>query len=121
MIRGGGMVISDKPLELPAKFFRGLADASRLALLLALREGEKTVSTLVEETGLTQSNVSGHLACLKDCGLVVSRQEWRHVYYRLSDERIEGLLRAADDILAVNADRISRCVNYHTDDVKEKV
>jgi DNA-binding transcriptional ArsR family regulator len=108
-------------LELRAKFFRGLADASRLALLIALREGEKTVGALVDETALTQSNVSGHLACLKDCGLVISRQEWRHVYYRLSDERIEGLLSAADDILTISADRISRCVNYCVDGTKERV
>ncbi|WP_067620528.1 ArsR/SmtB family transcription factor [Alicyclobacillus acidiphilus] len=115
------MVISSEALKLRAKLFRGLADASRLALLLALRDGEKTVSTLVEETGLTQSNVSGHLACLKDCGLVTSRQEWRHMYYRLADERVEGLLRAADDILAITAERVSRCVNYCADDVKEPV
>ncbi|MCL6547850.1 MAG: metalloregulator ArsR/SmtB family transcription factor [Alicyclobacillus sp.] len=105
-------MISHEALELRAKLFRGLADASRLALLLALRDGEKTVGTLVEETGLTQSNVSGHLACLRDCGLVSSRQEWRHVYYRLSDDRVASLLDAADDILAITADRISRCVNY---------
>jgi ArsR family transcriptional regulator, cadmium/lead-responsive transcriptional repressor len=115
------MAIADEALALRAKFFRGLADASRLALLLALREGEKTVSTLVEETGLTQSNVSGHLACLKDCGLVISRQAWRNVYYRLSDERVEELLRAADDILAITAERVSRCVNYCTDNIKEAV
>ncbi|MCL6442661.1 MAG: metalloregulator ArsR/SmtB family transcription factor [Alicyclobacillus sp.] len=111
------MVMSDDALALRAKFFRGLADASRLALLLALREGEKTVSTLVDETGLTQSNVSGHLACLKDCGLVVSRQEWRHVYYRIADDNIERLLSVADDILTENAQRIADCVNYRT--VKE--
>ncbi|WP_067929702.1 ArsR/SmtB family transcription factor [Alicyclobacillus shizuokensis] len=115
------MRISDESLALRAKLFRGLADASRLAILLALREGEKNVSTLVDETGLTQSTVSGHLACLKDCGLVVSRQEWRHVYYRLSDERVEGLLRAADEILAITAEHVARCVNYCADDVKEPV
>lgn len=115
------MFLSGAALALRAKFFRGLADASRLALLLALSEGEKTVSTLVDETGLTQSNVSGHLACLKDCGLVISRQEWPNVYYRLLDERVEGLLCAADDILAINAERVSRCVNYCNDDTKERI
>ncbi|WP_074956841.1 ArsR/SmtB family transcription factor [Alicyclobacillus macrosporangiidus] len=115
------MLIAGDSLALRAKFFRGLADASRLAILLALREGEKSVSTLVDETGLTQSNVSRHLACLKDCGLVVCRQEWRNVYYRLADERVEGLLRAADDILATTAERVSRCVNYCSDDVNEAV
>lgn len=106
------MIISDEPLMLRAKFFRGLADPSRLALLLALTEGEKNVSELVDETALTQSNVSNHLACLKDCGLVTSCREWRNVYYRLTDARIRELLHYADDILAANADRLLRCTNY---------
>lgn len=105
------MVNTDSTLALRAKFFRGLADTSRLALLEALRGGERTVGALVAETGLTQSNVSGHLACLKDCGLVESRQEWRHVYYRLADARVEDLLRAADRILAATAQRVYACIN----------
>lgn len=103
-------------LTLKAKFFRGMADPSRLALLEALREGEKTVGTLVTETGLSQSNVSGHLACLKDCGLVDSRQEWRHVYYRLVDERVEHLLRAADALLTTTVQRIAACVEIEGGD-----
>jgi DNA-binding transcriptional ArsR family regulator len=99
-------------LELRAKLFRGLADPSRLALLEALRDGEKTVGDLVHLTGRSQSNASGHLACLRDCGLVESRQEWRHVYYRLSGDEVRRLLEMADDILAVNAERIFACVNY---------
>lgn len=104
-------VATDSMLALRAKFFRGLADPSRLALLEALRGGERTVSALVAATGLTQSNVSGHLACLKDCGLVESRKEWRHVYYRLADERIEQLLVAADGVRAATALRVLACVN----------
>ncbi|EPZ52685.1 MULTISPECIES: ArsR/SmtB family transcription factor [Alicyclobacillus] len=102
----------DASLTIRAKFFRGLADPSRLALLLALRPGEKTVSTLSEETGLSQSNVSNHLACLKDCGLVVNRQEWRHVYYRIADSKVLTLLDIADEVVAENAQRIADCVNY---------
>jgi DNA-binding transcriptional ArsR family regulator len=99
-------------LSVRAKFFRGLADPSRLALLLVLRNGEKTVSILSEETGLSQSNVSNHLACLKDCGLVLNRQEWRHVYYRIADEKILHLLSVADEVVTENAQRIADCVNY---------
>lgn len=103
--------LADPGLAVRAKLFRGLADGSRLALLLAMRDGEKTVSELITGTGLTQSNVSGHLACLRDCGLVVSRQEWRHVYYRLGDPRVEDLLRAADGILVATAQRLLACVD----------
>lgn len=99
--------------ELSAKLFRGLADSSRLALLDALRDGERCVSELVVATGLTQSNVSGHLTCLKDCGLVVSRQDGRFVYYRLADPEVAAVLRAADVVLSRHADRIAACINYN--------
>ncbi len=105
-------VRSDPGLSVRAKFFRGLADPARLALLLALRAGEKTVGTLSEETGLSQSNVSNHLACLKDCGLVLNRQEWRHVHYRIADEKILSLMDFADAVVFDNAQRIADCVNY---------
>ena len=98
--------------ELSAKLFRGFADPSRLALLDALREGERCVSELVVGTGLTQSNASGHLTCLKDCGLVVSRQDGRFVYYRLADPEVEAVLAAADVVLSRHADRIVACINY---------
>ncbi len=105
-------VIQDLSLTLKAKLFRGLADPSRLAILEALRGGEKTVSELVEETTLSQPNASGHLACLKDCGLVVSRQDRRYVYYSLADPQVEVMLRGAEDILSGVADRVYACTRY---------
>lgn len=68
-------------VELQAKLFRGLADASRLAILEALRGGPLTVSQIMERTGLSQSNASNHLACLRDCALVSPVQEERYVRY----------------------------------------
>jgi DNA-binding transcriptional ArsR family regulator len=106
-------VIQDLSLSLKAKLFRGLADSSRLAILEALRGGEKTVSDVVAATGLSQPNASTHLACLKDCGLVESRQEGRYVFYRLADARIEGLLRGAEEILAGVAERVYACTRYN--------
>lgn len=105
-------VIQDLSLTLKAKLFRGLADPSRLAILEALREGEKTVSDIVDETGLSQPNASGHLACLRDCGLVASRQEGRYVYYQLADPRVDDALRAAEGILAGVAERVYACTRY---------
>lgn len=97
---------------LQAKLFRGLSDQSRLAILEALRGGPLPVSEIVEATGLSQSNTSNHLRCLSDCGLVAAEQEGRFVYYRLSDQRIETLLRLADELLAETGRRIFECTNY---------
>ena len=102
-------------LDLTAKLFRGFADPSRLAILEALREGERCVSDLVLATGLSQSNVSGHLACLRECGLVVSRHEGRFVHYRLAAPHVAEILGNADSILALLAARIAACVNYDRD------
>jgi DNA-binding transcriptional ArsR family regulator len=60
---------------LKAKLFRGFSDTSRLAILEKLRAGPLTVGALVEKTGLSQSNVSNHLGCLRDCGLVTCSQQ----------------------------------------------
>jgi DNA-binding transcriptional ArsR family regulator len=95
-------------ISLRAKFFRGLADPSRLAVLLKLRTGEKTVTMISEETGFSLSKVSNYLACLKECGLVLNRQD----YYCIADEKILDLLSVADEVIANNTERIIECVNY---------
>ena len=99
-------------LALKAKLFRGLSDPSRLSILESLCPGEKTVSVVVMETGLSQPNVSGHLACLKDCGIVASRQEGRFVYYSLVDPRMKEVLRTAEAILSAVAEQVYDCTRY---------
>src|SRR2546422_9373471 len=74
-------------IDLHAALFRGFSELSRLSILKQLRSGERRVSDIVAATGLTQSNVSTHLACLWDCGLVARERRGREVYYRL----IEGV------------------------------
>ena len=92
--------------------FRGFAEPTRIAILLALLDGERRVSDLVESVGGSQSNVSGHLACLKDCGLVVDRPgERRQVFYRLSGPEVAQLLESAERLLAANGDAIDLCTN----------
>lgn len=100
-------------VELQAKLFRGFADPSRLSILEAIREGPLTVSEIVAATGLSQSNVSNHLGCLRDCGLVTANQQGRFVYYRLSDDRVAMLLRLADELLADVARGVYECTRYN--------
>ena len=104
--------------SLRAKLFRGFSDPSRLAILEALRGGSSTVSALVEITGLSQPNVSNHLSCLRDCGLVTSLQQGRYVLYQLSDRRVNELLQLADELLAEVASGVYACTRY---DFKEEV
>jgi DNA-binding transcriptional ArsR family regulator len=107
------LLANPKSIEIQAKLFRGFSDSSRLSILDALRGGALTVTEIVEATGLTQSNVSNHLACLRDCGLVVTEQEGRFVYYQLSDKRVGKLLNLADELLADVAKGVYECTRYN--------
>lgn len=99
-------------LALKAKLFRGFSDPSRLSILEALRDDARSVGELVEMTGLSQSNVSNHLACLLDCGLVAREPQGRRVIYQLADERVGTLLSLADDILEEVAQGVYVCPRY---------
>ncbi len=99
-------------LSLKAKLFRGVSDPSRLAIVQALRDRARSVSEIVEITGLTQSNASNHLACRLDCELVTREQRGRFAYYRLADERGGGLLSLADEILTDVAQGVYVCPRY---------
>ena len=72
------------PFELVARRLKALADCSRLSVLQSLCEGEKSVTELVERTGLGQTNVSKHLRILKAEGLVLARRNGRNILYRVS-------------------------------------
>jgi DNA-binding transcriptional ArsR family regulator len=91
-----------------ARFFHGLADPSRLAILNALRDGEKTAGEVASSAGLSPSNASRHLACLKDCGLVEARQDWRHVRYHLA-EGVAELLSDNEAFIERVAERVAAC------------
>lgn len=98
--------------DLTAKLFRGLADPTRLSILETVRDGPLAVGEIVEVTGLGQSNVSNHLACLKDCGLVANEKRGRYIYYRLSDPRVAELLEVAETLLAEVAQGVYACTRY---------
>lgn len=95
--------------ELYAKFFSGLANPTRFKIVEALLEGEKSVTDLVNTLGASQSQISNHLACLKWCGYVSSRQEGKFVYYTITDSRIREIIKLAKLVVADNASHISSC------------
>lgn len=103
------MVARAEPFALLATLFRGLADPARLSCLLAVRDHPSTVGEIVRWTGLHQSNVSKHLAYLRYCGLVQARRSGRFVFYSLGASGVEGLLRAAETLLAQAESRGAAC------------
>ncbi len=95
--------------EVAACLFRGLGDVSRLAILRHLALGEHRVVDLVEHLGLAQSTVSAHLACLRGCGLVVSRPVGRASMHSLAHPQILDLLAAAERVLAATGSQVALC------------
>lgn len=100
--------------EVAAAMFNGFSDRTRLSILLSLLRREKRVADLVVELGGSQSNISGHLACLKDCGLVTDRPEGRQTFYAIAGKEVVSVLRAAEKLLAVNGHQIEMCPRYGT-------
>ncbi|WP_328967473.1 ArsR/SmtB family transcription factor [Streptomyces sp. NBC_00239] len=93
-------------IEVLARFGRALADPIRCRLLLELRKAPAHPSDLAEELGISRTRLSNHLACLRDCGLVVAVPEGRRTRYELADARLG---HALDDlrtaVVTVAADR----------------
>lgn len=83
--------LSPAALELIAGRFRLLGETSRLKLLIALEGGGRNVSELVTATGLTQANVSRHLAALTEGGILGRRREGLNVIYTIADPSIFDL------------------------------
>jgi DNA-binding transcriptional ArsR family regulator len=82
------IALTPEILGLVAERFKARAEPARLNILSTLRGGEKTVSQVMDETGLGQANVSKHLQLLYALGFVDRRKEGLHAYYRLADESV---------------------------------
>ncbi|MDN3936947.1 metalloregulator ArsR/SmtB family transcription factor [Arthrobacter sp. YD4] len=81
-----------------ARFGKALADPTRSSILLRLKDGPAFPGELAESLGVSRQMLSNHLACLRDCGLVVAEPAGRKVRYELSDAR---LAHALGDLLEV--------------------
>ncbi len=101
--------------ETLGRFFRGLGHPVRLALLEFLLERERTVSECVDQVGLSQGRVSTHLACLARCGYVGARRDGRFTFYRVTDPRVEQIVRLAEQMAAEHSEALACCPTIDAD------
>lgn len=99
-------------LAVPAAFFHGLADPTRLAILRQLAHGEARIVDLTDRFALAQSTVSTHVACLRDCGLVQGRPQGRQVFYSLTRIELLDVLTSAQTLLAVIGTQVTLCPRF---------
>lgn len=84
--------------RLHAGFCKNLADPNRLLIIDALGKGELAVGELAQKLNLPQSNVSKHLALMREHGMVIARRDGANIYYSLSDRRISQAIRLLKEI-----------------------
>lgn len=92
-------------LDVMHRLGRAMADPTRSRILMTLLDGPAYTGGLADDLELTRTNVSNHLACLKDCGIVFATPEGRRTRYDIADPHLRKALNDLLDVtLAVDAD-----------------
>jgi len=90
-------------LDVMNRLGRALADPTRSRILLSLVEEPGYPGKIAVDLGLTRSNVSNHLTCLRGCGIVAAVPEGRNTRYEIADPHLaKALLAMLDVVLAVD-------------------
>jgi DNA-binding transcriptional ArsR family regulator len=107
--RPGTVAPAECGAEALARYFRVLGDPTRLRIVEALLEGERSVSELVALVGAPQGRVSNHLACLRWCRVAEAERRGRRVVYRIADPRLGDLIAVARALAAREAEHLAGC------------
>ena len=96
------LTLTDR-IDVMNRLGRAMADPTRSRILLALLAGPSYPAVLSRDLGLSRSNVSNHLTCLRGCGIVVAEPEGRQTRYEVADPHLARALTALVDVtLAVD-------------------
>ncbi|MGV6826888.1 MAG: ArsR/SmtB family transcription factor [bacterium] len=82
----------DEDIERASRSLKAMSHPLRLKILCTLGSDEVSVHDIVENVGTSQSNISQHLAILRDKGILTARKDANRVYYRVSDSRTLQLI-----------------------------
>ena len=81
-------------LDVMNRLGRAMADPTRSRILMTLLDGPSYPAVLARDLDLTRSNVSTHLTCLRDCGIIVAEPEGRKTRYEIADPHLAAALDA---------------------------
>lgn len=88
----------DEDIERASRSMKAIAHPLRLKILCALGNHEVSVQEIVAQVGTSQSNISQHLAILRDKGILTARKDATRVYYRVGDARTLRLILMMRDM-----------------------
>lgn len=88
----GDLLKRDEDIDRAARSLKAMSHPLRLKILCTLGDLEASVQDIVEQVGTSQSNISQHLAILRDKGILVSRKDANRVFYRVGDARTLRLI-----------------------------
>lgn len=100
--------LSPQALEQVAAYFQALSEPTRLQILNLLREGERNVGELAQQTGYTSANISRHLSFLTQHGLVQREGRGTAVYYSIADASVYALCDLVCGNIARQQERSAR-------------
>ncbi|HED18693.1 MAG TPA: ArsR family transcriptional regulator [Gammaproteobacteria bacterium] len=86
------LITRDEDIDRASRSLKAMSHPLRLKILCTLGNQEVSVQDIVEHVGTSQSNISQHLAILRDKGILASRKDANRVYYRVSDARTLRLI-----------------------------
>jgi DNA-binding transcriptional ArsR family regulator len=90
-------------LDVMNRLGRAMADPTRSRILMTLLDAPSYPAVLSRSLDLSRSNVSNHLTCLRDCGIVVAEPEGRQTRYEIADPHLSAALKTLVDVtLAVD-------------------
>lgn len=84
--------LHDEDIDRASRSLKAISHPLRLKILCTLGDTEVSVQDLVDAVGTSQSNISQHLAIMRDKGILVTRKEANRVFYRVEDVRILRLI-----------------------------
>lgn len=92
----------EQDIQQAAQAIKAMAHPLRLRILCLLGSQEVSVQDIVEHVGTSQSNISQHLAILRDKGVLATRKEANFVYYRINDPRTLKLVGMMREVFCSN-------------------
>jgi DNA-binding transcriptional ArsR family regulator len=87
-----GLISRDEDIDRASRSLKAMSHPLRLKILCTLGAQEVSVQDIVERVGTSQSNISQHLAILRDKGILSSRKDANRVFYKVVDARTLQLI-----------------------------